>query len=275
MSVEEMIPHYAVMGYPVAHSLSPIIHQLFAEQTGRALAYNKIQIDLSLFEQQVGDFFNQGGKGLNITLPCKQRAFAMSEQRSRRCMQAQAANTLWMQAGRLHADNTDGVGLLRDIGHYVELAGKKIVLLGAGGAARGVLGPLLDAHPLKLTIANRTSEKAQALHLDFPETSCQTFIDLAAYAEEYSYDVIINATSASLAGDGLTLPPTLMATKPFCYDLAYNKTEATPFVAWARSIGCDAVDGLGMLIEQAAEAFFIWHGVMPDTAPVLTSFHHK
>ena len=263
---------YAVMGFPVAHSLSPTIHQLFAEQTGRTVLYEKIQIDLPRFEQQVSEFFSQGGKGLNITLPCKQRAFAMGERVTARCLEAQAANTLWMKAGRLHADNTDGVGLLRDLSRYVHVAGKNILLVGAGGAARGVLGPLLAADPARLTITNRTAETERELQSHFPRAYCCTFADLPIHVEETFYDVVINATSASLDGQTLALPEALMAVKPFCYDLAYAKSEATAFVASARAHGCAAADGLGMLVEQAAEAFFIWHGVMPDTVPVLNYF---
>lgn len=270
-----MFERFAVMGDPIAHSLSPTIHQLFAEQTGRELIYEKIQIDLCHFEQQVRNFFGQGGKGLNITLPCKQRAFAMSAKQTVRCGQAGAANTLWMQAGDLYADNTDGVGLLRDISRHVELANKKILLLGAGGAARGVIGPLLAIHPQQLTIVNRTPEKMYVLQKDFPAASCCSFTDLAMQLKIDSYDVIINATSASLMGGDLALPLALMATKPFCYDLAYNKMAATGFVEWARNTGCEAFDGLGMLVEQAAEAFFIWHGVMPDTTPILNHLQQK
>ena len=261
-----MIPRYAVMGNPIAHSLSPMIHQLFATQTGRKLSYEKIEIDLSRFEQQVHDFFNQGGKGLNITLPCKQRAFAMAEHQSARCQQAKAANTLWMKAGKLHADNTDGIGLCRDLARRVNLAGKTILLLGAGGAASGILGPLLASNLARLTIANRTFETAQALQQDFPQATCCPLADVASL----SYDVIINATSASLNGQCIQLPEVLLSKQPLCYDLAYHKNGITPFVAWARTLGCVAIDGLGMLVEQAAEAFFIWHGVMPDTAPVFT-----
>lgn len=265
-----MSERYAVMGYPVAHSLSPFIHQLFAEQTGRQLSYEKIQIDLPRFEQQVREFFSQGGKGLNITLPCKQRAFTMSVEATVRCTEAQAANTLWMQEEHLHADNTDGVGLLRDMSRYVHLTGKRILLLGAGGAARGILGPLLSMNPLQLTITNRTVEKALELQSHFPFVHCCTLAELSLLTEQNTYDVVINATAASLDGQGVPLPSALMAVRPFCYDLAYAKTESTAFVASAHAHGCVAVDGLGMLVEQAAEAFFIWHGVMPDTVPVLS-----
>lgn len=251
--------HYAVMGYPVAHSLSPMIHQLFAKQTGLFLTYEKIQIDLLGFEQQVTHFFSQGGKGLNITLPCKERAYALANHATPRCVTAKAANTLWYAADGLHADNTDGIGLLRDLARYMNLAGKRILILGAGGAARGIMAPLLEAKPAQLTLANRTPGKAQALCDDFPASvSCE----LSALTG--TFDLIINATSASLSGQRLALPTTIIKPTTVCYDLAYSLKEPTPFVAWAQSQGVVAVDGLRMLIEQAAEAFSIWHGVMPD-----------
>lgn len=256
--------NYAVMGNPIAHSLSPIIHHLFAEQIGCSLIYEKILIDEECFEQQVIEFFDNGGKGLNITLPCKQRAFAMSKRISPRCLQAKSANTLWMQADDLHADNTDGAGLLRDLKRYVDLSGKHILLLGAGGAARGVINPLLAANPLTLTIANRTLQTAQALQKEFPK-----IISCGLEEINTSYEIMINATAASLDNQILNIPKTALKAKPFCYDLAYLLKGQTPFVAWAERNNCKAIDGLGMLIEQAAEAFFIWHKVMPDTASVL------
>lgn len=264
-----MILRYAVMGYPVAHSLSPTIHQLFAEQTGNALLYEKIEIVLPNFEQQVMDFFAQGGMGLNITLPCKERAYAMSDDKSARCLQAGAANTLWMKNARLQADNTDGVGLLRDLTRYIELPHKSILVLGAGGAVRGVLGPLLQNGPKTLVVANRTLEKALALQRDFPAIGICSLADLSKRPEQGEFDLVINATSASLDEQTVALPNAVLGNKPFCYDLAYNKREPTPFVKWARSLGSDARDGIGMLVEQAAEAFFIWHGEMPNTDSVL------
>ncbi|MDP3705742.1 MAG: shikimate dehydrogenase [Legionellaceae bacterium] len=260
-----MVSRYAVMGNPVQHSLSPIIHQLFAEQTGCQLQYDKIQIDLDSFEQQVRDFFNAGGQGLNITLPCKQRAFAMCDKVTDRCLQARAANTLWQKAGKLHADNTDGIGLLRDLRRHMDLSGKRILLLGAGGAARGILGPLLDALPAKLTIANRTLTTALELQDDFKQRPYVSNMDELTP----EYDLIINATSASFGGTFLELPAHVIGHAALCYDLSYGTSEATPFVDKARRLGCFALDGLGMLIEQAAEAFFIWHGVMPIARDVL------
>lgn len=270
-----MLLRYAVMGNPIDHSLSPVIHQLFAKQTGRSLIYEKMLIDLPQFESQVRLFFSTGGKGLNITLPCKSRAFAMAEARSPRCLEAKAANTLWMHNGTLHADNTDGVGLLRDLSRTIDLAGKAILVLGAGGAARGILAPLLAANLSKLTIVNRTLEKALAVQMDFPAVTIGTLADLPLYAAQESFDVIINATSASLDSQNLSLPETLLSTHPLCYDLAYSKNGTTPFVTWARAKGAVAQDGLGMLVEQAAEAFFIWHGMRPATEPVVATLKLK
>lgn len=261
MTMQTDCPQYAVMGNPVAHSLSPWIHQHFAEQTGLFLQYDKIEVPTPQFEEYVIEFFNQPErKGLNITLPFKVRAYAMAEIKTSRCIQAGASNTLWVENGQLHADNTDGVGLVHDLNRYVDLTNKTIVVLGAGGAARGVIGELLRARPARLILSNRTIDKAQALKARFPEIfSC----GFEALTEQY--DIIINATSASLQDKSLTLPETLLNNHPFCYDLTYSKKGLTPFVQWARSQGAQAVDGLGMLIEQAAEAFFIWHKVMPET----------
>ena len=262
-----MSGRYAVMGNPVDHSLSPIIHQLFAQQTSRVLTYEKIKINLPFFEEQVNFFFHQGGLGLNITLPCKERAYTLASHHTPRAAAAKAANTLWRDSNGLHADNTDGIGLLRDLARYIDLAGKNILLVGAGGAARGVLAPLLAAHPAQLTLANRTIEKALALSRDFTPITCCGLSELSE-----AYDLVINATSASLSDNTLQLPTQILTSTTVCYDLAYQLKAPTPFVAWAQSLGCVAIDGLGMLVEQAAEAFAIWHGVMPDTTPVLAQF---
>jgi len=258
-----------VMGNPIAHSLSPRIHQFFAEQFGIKLKYEKILIDLPNFEQQVIDFFEQGGKGLNITLPCKERAFAMANRAYSRALIARSANTLWMQGGELNADNTDGVGLVRDLKRYIELSGKSILILGAGGATRGILGELLAENPLKLTIANRSFNKIEELQLEFPKISICLVCDLAKDIEKNTYDLVINATSASLKGERLAIPETLMINKPFCYDLAYIKDSDTLFVTWAKSFKCEAHDGVGMLLEQAAESFFIWHNLRPNIENIL------
>ncbi len=256
----------AVMGHPIDHSLSPLIHQRFAEQTGLSLCYEKIKVDPLHFEAQVTAFFKQEGLGLNITLPCKQQAFTMSQYPSARCAAAKAANTLWMESGCLHADNTDGVGLLKDLSRYLSLSDQSVVLLGSGGAARGVLGPLLAAHPARVTLVARSEKNAQPLIADHPSALLCTFDALPA---DLPCDLLINATSAGLQGTSLVLPDTLLQHRPLCYDLSYQQQGETPFVAWARRHACTAYDGLGMLVEQAAAAFYIWHGIMPNTEPVL------
>lgn len=259
-----MFQHYAVIGNPVSHSLSPVIHHYFAEQTDIELRYEKIKGDDHIFEQQVVEFFANHGKGLNVTLPYKQRAFAMAEVQTSRCRLAGAANTLWMKENQLHADNTDGIGLIRDLTRYMILQDKNILILGAGGAARGIIYPLLEQKPAALSLCNRTLEKAKELQAEFSQIHCIELNKLSG-----QFDLIINATSASLEGTSLILPAEITEQKPFCYDLAYKQKEMTPFVQYAKSIGCDAVDGLGMLVEQAAEAFKIWNEVMPQTGPVL------
>ncbi len=260
-----MAQRFAVIGNPIAHSLSPIIHQCFAKQVNIQLTYEKIKADEPSFEKQVSDFFTQNGKGLNVTLPFKQRAFAMAQQCSLRCKKAGAANTLWMDANQLHADNTDGVGFIRDVQQFICVEGKRVLILGAGGAARGIVYPLLENHPSELIIANRTLAKAEEFQRAFPQTKCLSLNEI-----EGQFDLVINATSASLAGEFVVLPAECMSAKPFCYDLSYKQNGITAFVQYARELSCDAVDGLGMLVEQAAEAFFIWHGIMPATKEVLT-----
>lgn len=253
-------PLYAVFGHPIAHSLSPEIHQQFAKQTGIALRYKKINVPLPQFEQYVNDFFRSGGQGLNVTVPFKERAFSMAEVKSDRAKLAGAANVLWMEKGQLHADNTDGIGLIRDLkNHHVLLVNKTILVLGAGGGARGIIGPLLQEKPALLTLSNRTFEKAQKLQSLFPTLSLCKWDALTS-----GFDLIINATSASVNDGYLSLSPTLFAHHPFCYDLFYGKNRTTPFVEWTKRLGCQSIDGTGMLIEQAAESFFIWHGVLPN-----------
>jgi shikimate dehydrogenase len=261
-----MTNRFAVMGNPIAHSLSPFIHQRFAEQMGIELSYEKILIaNESLFEETVRDFFTQAGKGLNITLPFKQKAFAMAAIKTTRCNQAKAANTLWLdERSKLNADNTDGIGLIRDLSTYGELAGKQVLLLGAGGAARGIIGPLLAAEIAQLVLVNRSEEKANSLQADFSQIKCSSLTELKT-----SFDLIINATSASLRSERMELPQLLLKSTTLCYDLAYSRTGPTTFVEWALLQGVQGIDGLGMLVEQAAEAFYIWHGLRPDTQAVL------
>jgi len=258
------VHRFAVVGNPVAHSLSPQIHQCFAAQCNVQLTYEKIKGDGSQFEQQVSDFFAANGKGLNITLPFKQRAFSLAQSTTERCQIAGAANTLWIDNNTLQADNTDGIGFIRDISGYLNLVGKKVLILGAGGAVRGIVGPLLKANLASLTVANRTLTNAQQLKQDFPLIQCCELTQINA-----AFDLVINATAASLEGKSLALPPAFKSHKPFCYDLAYKADEDTHFVRDAKLLGCNAVDGLGMLVEQAAEAFYLWHGIRPEVKPVL------
>ncbi len=264
-----MSGRYAVMGHPVRHSLSPVIHQLFARQMGFFLEYEKINVELSRFEEHVNRFFDDGGEGLNITLPYKSHAFHLAAHQSPRAVHAQVANTLWRDADGLHADNTDGVGLIRDLARYIDLVDKHILLLGAGGAARAILPCLIVNRPASLLIANRTFQRAHALACDFlPASSC----DLSELAG--SFDLIINATSLSLSNQIPDLSSVSVKPSTVFYDLSYQQTRTTTFVVWARQRGYEAVDGLGMLVEQAAESFAIWHGVLPDTAPVLDYIRH-
>lgn len=264
-----MVDRYAVVGHPVAHSKSPRIHAAFAAQTGQALSYTAIDIAPGEFESRVRAFFAAGGRGLNVTLPYKEEAYRLADSLSRAARQAGAVNTLWRgEDGRLHGDNTDGAGLVRDLmaNQGWPLRGRRILLLGAGGAVRGVLGPLLAEQPAGLVIANRTADKARQLAQAFgARVQGCGYPALAGQV----FDVVINGTSASLAGALPPLPDALLAPGAGCYDMMYG-AEPTVFLRWAGTHGAAAcADGLGMLVEQAAEAFFLWRGLRPDTAPVL------
>lgn len=261
---------YAVIGNPVAHSLSPQIHAAFARQTGQRLVYEAIQVDEGGFPQAVGNFQGAGGKGLNITLPFKREAWRLADSRSPRAELAGAVNTMLFDDGRIHGDNTDGVGLVRDLTANlgVTLAGRRLLIVGAGGAARGVLGPLLDEHPAEVVIVNRTVDRALELAQLFTARGARVtgcgFGDL----RDQDFDVIVNGTSASLQGEVLPLPPSIIAPGGWCYDMMYGR-ELTVFLRWAEAQGAAGrADGLGMLVEQAAESFLLWRGVRPDTAPV-------
>jgi shikimate dehydrogenase len=261
----------AVIGNPIAHSLSPLIHQTFAKDSKIDLDYKKIKCQTATINQQVNYFFQAKGRGLNITQPFKTMAFNLATRVTSRSMVAQAANTLWWCNTELCADNTDGVGFLRDLTRYINPTGKRILLLGAGGAAQGIIDPLLKSVKT-LTLANRTLIKAQLLKYQFPAINCTDFASLYYYAP---FDIIINATSASLNNQAITLPVSVWQARPFCYDLTYNLVNSTPFVNNAHQQQCLAVDGLGMLIEQAAESFFIWHGIRPDVTRLLTMFNRQ
>lgn len=261
---------YAVMGNPIAHSRSPQIHTAFAEQTGQRMVYTAIQVDPGGFEQAVGNFFANGGKGLNITVPFKREAWQLADERGPEAERAGAVNTLFMQNGKLIGRNTDGVGLVRDllVNHGAIITNKRVLLVGAGGAARGVLQPLLDEKPLTLVIANRTPDRAHDLAKAFSsegEIHGSSFDELS----DQAFDLIINATAASLQGELPHLPATVCAEACMVYDMMYGADE-TPFVRWGKQHGAaQSLDGLGMLVEQAAESFFYWRGVRPKTRPVI------
>jgi len=259
---------YAVFGNPIAHSKSPFIHGIFAQQTGQNMTYHAECVPLDSFSRRVGDFFNKGGKGLNVTVPFKLEAFDLAQHRTERAEIARAINTLWIgKCGTLTGDNTDGVGLLRDLtlNQQFEIKGKKLLILGAGGAVRGILAPLLSEQPQQIIIVNRTLSKAAELANLSPKTiqSCG-FDELNGK----TFDLIINGISSGLHGEMPDLPNNLLKNSGLAYDMVYGN-RPTPFMEWATKQGNHAVDGLGMLVEQAAEAFFIWRGVRPQTATVI------
>lgn len=263
-------PNYAVFGHPISHSLSPRIHAAFGRQAGIALRYTAIDAPADSFAAALARFADEGGRGANITLPLKQDAFLLSAQTSDFARRAGAVNTLTRVDGRWHGDNTDGPGLLRDLAerHSLDLRARRSLLLGAGGAARAAAHALLDAGIGELVIVNRNAERADALAdsvRDPVRVHTRYWNDLADLG---SFDLVVNATSAGIGGDKLDLPFSLVAPRALCYDLSYG-AAAFGFVAWARAAGAGkALDGLGMLVEQAAESFAIWHGTRPDTDPV-------
>jgi shikimate dehydrogenase len=262
--------HYVVFGNPIAHSKSPLIHRLFAEQTSQALDYQTALAPLDDFTAFARQFF-VSGLGANVTVPFKEEAYRLADQLTERGRRAGAVNTLARQAdGSLLGDNTDGAGLVRDVkvNHGVTLKDKRVLLLGAGGAVRGALEPLLAEEPYVLVIANRTVEKAERLAQEFADIG--PVLPAGYDWLEEPVDIIINATSASLSGEVPPIAPSLIQPgETFCYDMMYGK-EPTAFCRWATEHHAGrAVDGLGMLVEQAAEAFFLWRGVRPDSAPVL------
>lgn len=272
---------YAVMGNPITHSRSPQIHAAFARQTGQHIRYSAIQVDLGGFEQAVGNFFANGGKGLNVTVPFKREARALAAELGSEAQHAGAVNTLLLDAeGRLLGRNTDGIGLVRDIlqNHHGRIRDQRILLVGAGGAARGVLQPLLDESPAQLVIVNRTPDRAHRLAAAFvasathgDEKGGRDNINSAAFEDlpGQQFDLIINASAASLQGEVPPLPDDIGVPTTWYYDMMYG-AESTPFVRWAEAHGAvKALDGLGMLVEQAAESFYIWRGVRPETAPVI------
>lgn len=266
-----MTDRYAVMGYPIAHSKSPRIHTWFARQTGEPLSYDAIAVEPGMFQAAVNGFFAGDGRGLNITVPFKREAWELAALHGPEAALAGAVNTLWRDAeGQLHGHNTDGIGLVRDIlqNHGGSLAGKTVLVLGAGGATRGILLPLLQQQPARLCIANRTVSRAEQLVALFERHGSVEACGFAGLNGQ-RFDWVLNATAASLQGELPPLPADLLRPGAWCYDLMYA-AEPTVFCRWALAHGAArALDGLGMLVEQAAESFHLWRGIRPDTAPLL------
>lgn len=264
------IDRYAVVGYPIQHSWSPFIHGMFAKQTGQAMSYTRLAVTPDNFERDVGAFFATGGKGLNITVPHKQAAHIVTRYRTPRAEIARAVNTLVWKSDGLLGDNTDGAGLVADLTRNLgfNIANTNILLLGAGGAARGVMGPLLAAAPERIHIANRHAARAIELAEEFKllgNVSGSAFENIGNGA----FDLVLNATSASLQDDIPPIPRGVIGPATLCYDMAYGKGD-TSFTRWTKANGARRAEtGWGMLVEQAAEAFLLWRGVKPDTQPVL------
>jgi shikimate dehydrogenase len=267
----ETVDRYAVIGNPVAHSKSPQIHSLFADETGQRLNYNAILAEIGQFAPTVKNFFQDNGKGLNITVPFKEEAWSYATQRSDRAQRAGAVNTLkLLPDGNVYGDTTDGVGLVRDLiqNHGIPITGRRLLIIGAGGAVRGVLEALLEQRPAFLLISNRTANKAVQLAEVFSELGN---IDGCGLDElnQRSFDLVINATSASLKGDLPPLPDSIFNQGACSYDMMYA-AQQTAFMLWSGENGAQQVyDGLGMLVEQAAESFYLWRGVRPQTVPVI------
>jgi len=264
-----MTDRYAVFGHPIAHSKSPQIHTAFARQTGQDMTYEAILAPLDGFAESVAAFIAAGGRGANVTVPFKEEAFKLANRLSPRAQRAGAVNTLMFDADGILGDNTDGAGLVADLTRNLHsaLSGKHVLLLGAGGAARGVIEPLLDQQPAALVIANRTVSRAKELAELFGRGVRACGFDAA----DTPFDLVINATAASLAGDLPPLSPRVFTADTLAYDMMYGRD--TPFLGFARTHGARTADGLGMLVEQAAEAFCLWRGVRPNTAPVIAALH--
>jgi shikimate dehydrogenase len=263
---------YAVIGFPIAHSWSPFIHGLFAKQTGQRLSYSRLEVAPEALTDTVVEFFAADGKGLNVTLPHKQAACLLARERTPRAEMAGAVNTLMLRNDAVFGDNTDGAGLIADLTRNLAFdpKGARILVLGAGGAARGVLGPLLEADPEYLEIANRNADRALELARDYSTLGTVHGCGFDGIAET-TFDLVLNATSASLQDTIPPIPPSVIAPTTLCYDMAYGKGD-TAFTRWCKSAGAGRAEtGWGMLVEQAAESFLLWRGVKPDTAPVIAA----
>ena len=273
INLDSALSNYAVFGNPINHSKSPKIHSLFAEQTGIALTYQAIEVPSDSFNEYVKSFAEQNGKGLNVTVPFKGDAFSICDSLTERAKKSGSVNTIWFNDEKeIHGDTTDGKGLLNDltVNHELDLKNKSILVLGAGGSVRAILEPLCEQKPKQIVIANRTVSKAEELvelFSDYADIKACSYEDLNQI--EQSFDLIINGTSLSLSGKLPDIPMTAINNKTSCYDLMYSDTD-TVFMKWAKEQGAlKVMDGLGMLVEQAAEAFLIWHSVKPETASVI------
>ena len=270
---------YVVAGNPVEHSQSPFIHGHFAEATGEAVAYDRLLCPLDAFADTVRAFAAAGGRGCNVTVPFKFEAYELAPRRSARATLAQAANVLRFDPEGWHADNTDGIGLVRDIevNAGVPLRGQRVLLVGAGGAAAGALGPLVEAAPAEIVIANRSLDKALALverHAALAATHGVRLVARRLHEAGAAFDVVINATATSLQGAAIPVAPEVLRPGSLALDMMYGPAAAG-FMQWAGGHGARARDGLGMLVEQAAEAFEVWRGVRPRTAPVLSALRER
>jgi shikimate dehydrogenase len=266
------VDKYAVIGFPVAHSWSPFIHGLFARQTGQSITYSRLEVPPESLNDRVVEFFAADGKGLNVTLPHKQAACLIARERTQRAEMAGAVNTLALRSDGVFGDNTDGAGLVADLTRNLafDLRGTRVLLLGAGGAARGVLGPLLEADPEYVEIANRNEQRAAELAHEFSTLGSLHGCGFDAITVA-TFDLVLNATSASLQDTIPPIPPGVIGPTTLCYDMAYGKGD-TAFTRWSKSAGAGRAEtGWGMLVEQAAESFQLWRGVKPDTAPVIAA----
>ncbi len=267
-----MSDKYAVFGNPIKHSKSPAIHAAFAAQCGQQIQYRAVRVDEGDFTRAAREFFNAGGAGLNVTVPFKEEAFRFADQLSERARRAGAVNTLSLAAdGQIEGDNTDGIGLVRDmvanLGWVIQ--GQRVLIIGAGGAVRGVLEPLLREQPREVFIVNRTAQRAEQLAQEFADCGTLAGGGYTALGER-QFDLVINASSAGLAGETPDLPSALLTERSCCYDMIYGP-EPTPFMRWAAHHAAWAVsDGLGMLVEQAAQSFYIWRGMRPATQAVIS-----
>jgi len=270
---------YCVMGHPVAHSQSPWIHTRFAELTGQDLHYTRREVPLDAFTAQVGAFIAEGGRGCNVTVPFKFEAAALADEVSARGALAQACNTLAFRDGTVWGDNTDGIGLVQDITQNagVALHGQRVLLVGAGGAAAGVLGPLIETQPAQICVTNRTESQAHHLvNRHHPlATQCGVMLNGCGLSDVgAAFDVVINATTSSLAGHSVPVPGHVLRPGALAYDMMYGPA-AQGFMQWATRHGALARDGLGMLVGQAAHAFALWRGVMPPAAQVLAELRQR